>query len=79
MGIKRKWHYYNSKDDLCNFKVNFPMVKDKIVKQTACGRRIMKVLPDDFRHTEFKGRVDCLLCLRRLNKMELFREGQRKL
>jgi len=57
-----KWHYFNEKDTDCWFYKDWFCETEKKF-HTICGRPIKAVK----RHTENKGQVDCLGCLKRLN------------
>ena len=57
-----KWHYFNENDPNCYIEI-WPQLTSEKCFYTACGRIAVTIK----RHTENKGQVDCLKCLKRLN------------
>lgn len=57
--IDYKWHYYHHDNDICNWED----MKGMLHRFTICGRDIHEAK----RHTEFKGAVNCLICLHNIN------------
>lgn len=67
--MSHKWHYFNKEDELCYYEpFYYPEVSR--IYSTACGMPSSRVT----RHTEFKGRVNCLRCIK-----ALVREDKQKL
>lgn len=60
--MKHKWHYFNEEDGMCKYKSLFPPYE--VFLKTACNRDANWVI----RHTEDKNSVDCINCLRNLNR-----------
>jgi len=58
-----KWHYFNSADDICRYVTKPFSIQAEVTFFTACNKDIEKVK----RHSEFKSRVDCIQCIKRLN------------
>ena len=56
-----KWHYFNEDNPNCYIEITH-----KKLFYTTCGRPASTVK----RYTEDKGQVDCMKCLKRLNKGE---------
>lgn len=54
-----KWHYHDAKDSSCKLKTG-----GKVYHFTRCGIMLSKVR----KFTEFKSRVNCLRCLKIINR-----------
>ena len=63
-----KWHYFNEYDPVCYIEpwVSPQFSSEKKCYYTACGMPASTVK----KYTEDKRQVDCLKCLKRLNKSE---------
>lgn len=66
--MSHKWHYYNSEDTLCKYTSSCGRFKWNTV---YCGRSINFI----HRHTEFKSRVTCYACLKRINSLKEDNDG----
>ena len=56
----KKWHYLNTRDEICCY-YHADGTQSLV---SACGRNMITLQ----HHTEFRSRVNCLSCLRRINQ-----------
>ena len=56
----KKWHYLNTRDEICCYH----HIDGTQSLVSACGRNMIILQ----RHTEFRSKVNCLSCLRRINQ-----------
>lgn len=69
-----KWHYFNPSDEACVGNFELPFKRRAVPYQrTYCGQDLIE--RPHLKHTEFKDRVDCLVCLTLINQIEYDRSG----